>query len=102
MFATYAIDAPSGDHVGCAAFAAGSGTPAVGTAAPVCGSINWNCVPKLMSRRDASGLNVENSDWYDVAVTGASVGAGLPALTAGSLRSNAAPLSPPPHSSPAR
>src|SRR5262249_31374215 len=98
----YATSVPSGDQLGCAAPVAGSGTPVVATVGPECVSITASWVPKLIISRDGSGENVENSDWYDVVVTGMTVGAGLPICTLGSLRSNIAPLSPPPHSSPAR
>src|SRR3954470_22699429 len=102
MLLTNTIVLPSGDHDGCAAFAAGSPAPPAATDAPVCGSTSDSVVPALMRRRDASALNVENSAAYDAPPAGASVGAGLPCLTAGSLMSKTAPLSPPPHSSPAR
>src|SRR3569832_2557381 len=102
MLLMNATELPSGDHDGCAAFAAGSGEPCDAAEAPVCGSTTCSPVPGLIMRRVPSAMNVRNSDVYEVDVTGASVGAGFAFTVAGSLRSNTAPCEPPPHSSPAR
>src|SRR3954464_1871067 len=102
MLLMNAIALPSGDHDGCAAFAAGSGAPGGAGVGRARGSTSGSWVPGLTSRREPVGSNVENSDVYDAVVTGATVGAGFAVRIAGALRSNTAPLSPPPHSSPAR
>src|SRR5687768_12877052 len=101
MLRTSATLVPSGDHDGCATPLVGR--PLVATVAPFFGSMTSSPVPRLIMRRDASALNVENSTVYvEPWTSGVSVGAGSAVLTASLAMSNTAPSEPPSHSAPDR